>query len=180
MLNPKSHPRIIAVTALIAALASCTVAKRPDSDSDSTQVQLCDVASVYDGDTIWVECEGKREKIRLWCIDAPEMQQKPWGKQSRDHLRGLLGSTVGIDRKDTDRYGRTVAKLWTGTEDTTARMVADGWAVAYPKYCPKSERAYYDAEPLAETQQKGVWSKRGLQSAPWEWRAAKRAARNSK
>ncbi len=136
------------------------------------KAEICAVESVYDGDTIWVSCNGKREKIRLFCIDAPEMQQKPWGEQSRDHLRGLLGPTVGVERLDTDRYGRTVAKLWTGDDDTTLRMVRDGWAVVYEKYCPRyTEGSYYDWTEHASSARVGVWSEDGLQSEPWTWRA---------
>ncbi len=140
----------------------------------AANAELCDVESVYDGDTIWVSCSGEREKVRLYCIDAPEMRQKPWGEQSRDHLRGLLGPRVGVERFDTDRYGRTVAKLWTSDEDSTARMVNDGWAVVFPRYCPRSEGEYYRAERTAKEDGAGVWSAPGEQSAPWDWRRLKK------
>ena len=56
----------------------------------------------YDGDT----CTTNKEKIRLACIDAPELKQ-PFGKASRDHLRGIIKDRpVKIDRINTDRFGR--------------------------------------------------------------------------
>lgn len=132
--------------------------------------ELCDVESVYDGDTAWVVCNGQREKLRLYCIDAPEMQQKPWGKQSRDHLRSIIGDTVSVERVDTDRYGRTVARIWADDMDLNGRMIRDGWAVVYPKYCPLSERTYRSQEVLAQYHSNGVWSADGVQSRPWAWR----------
>ena len=62
----------------------------------------------YDGDT----CTTNKEKIRLACIDAPELKQ-PFGKASRDHLRGIIKDRpVKIDRINTDRFGRTIAILY--------------------------------------------------------------------
>jgi len=131
----------------------------------------CNVESVYDGDTAWLVCAGQREKIRLYCIDAPEMQQAPWGKLSRDHLRSIIGTLVRLERVDTDRYGRTVGRLISeGGRDLNLAMVETGNAVVYPKYCPRSEGDYYSAESRAKAAQVVVWSVSGDQSAPWHWR----------
>ena len=63
----------------------------------------------YDGDTCTTD---KGEKIRLACIDAPELRQ-PFGKASRDHLREIIKDRpVKIDRINTDRFGRTIAILY--------------------------------------------------------------------
>jgi len=68
------------------------------------------IASCYDGDTCTTTAG---EKIRLACIDTPELRGKKAypipAKAARDHLRSLVvGRTVGIRRITTDRYGRTV------------------------------------------------------------------------
>ncbi len=132
--------------------------------------KLCNVESVYDGDTAWVVCNGQREKLRLYCIDAPEMGQKPWGRASRDHLRSIIGETVNVESIDTDRYGRTVARLWSGSLDLNGQMISDGWAAVYPKYCPRSEVNYYDVEQRARNDRRAVWVDDGLQGRPWVWR----------
>ena len=126
---------------------------------------------MYDGDTVWLVCTGQREKIRLHCIDAPEMQQAPWGKMSRDYLRSIIGTQVQLERVDKDRYGRTVGRLiGNGDRDLNLAMVETGNAVVYPKYCPKSEGGYYSAESGAKSARLVVWSVSGNQSAPWQWR----------
>ena len=71
----------------------------------------CQVASIYDGDTLRATCSGIKLKIRLYCIDTPEMQQKPWGSESRDYLRRLTPRVVSLKIHDTDRYGRKVAEV---------------------------------------------------------------------
>ena len=134
------------------------------------QIRLCDVKRVSDGDTLWVECNGQREKLRLHCIDAPEMGQMPWGERSRDHLSSLIGRQLHIEYRATDKYGRTVAKVRDGVVDVGARMVLDGFAVVYPKYCPPSETDYYSHERHAKKRHLGLWSQPGLQSTPWVWR----------
>lgn len=81
---------------------------------------------------------------------------------------------VGVERLDADRYGRTVAKLWTGDDDTTLRMGRDGWVVMYEKYClQQTEWSYYDWTEHASSARTGVWSVDDDQSRPWEWRRAK-------
>ncbi|QNI55926.1 hypothetical protein SynBIOSE41_03453 [Synechococcus sp. BIOS-E4-1] len=72
------------------------------------------IRSCYDGDT----CRSNTgEKIRLACMDTPELRGKcanPVPAQAaRDYLRGLVvGRGVGIRRITKDRYGRTVAELF--------------------------------------------------------------------
>ena len=71
------------------------------------------IASCYDGDTCRTNTG---ERIRLACIDTPELRGKRANPKpamaARDHLRSLVvGREVGIRRITTDRYDRTVAEL---------------------------------------------------------------------
>ena len=102
------------------------------------------VKSVYDGDTITLQ---NGEHIRLACIDAPELKDNAHGKAdkpaaiaSRNYLRNLLsGREVTLQRVTQDRYGRTVARVFTGSLDVSQEMVAAGYATIYTRYsqpCP--------------------------------------------
>ena len=68
------------------------------------------IASCYEGDT----CRSNTgEKIRLACIDTPELRGKRANpvpaKATRDYLRRLVvGREIGIRRITKDRYGRTL------------------------------------------------------------------------
>ncbi len=44
--------------------------------------------SIYDGDTATLRNNSNSQtfRLRVVCVDAPEMGQDPWGKISRDRL----------------------------------------------------------------------------------------------
>ena len=52
-----------------------------------------DVVRIVDGDTIVIEAEGARHKVRLAGIDAPERNQ-PWGEASTRELRRQVAGKV--------------------------------------------------------------------------------------
>jgi micrococcal nuclease len=106
------------------------------------------VTHVVDGDTVDLSVDlgfmvSVLVRFRLADINAPEMKNETLaaGKASKAHLEALLGDAqMGIIRLDSlgkDKYGRWVAKLYyvsvaTGeTVDVNAKMIADGFAVAY-------------------------------------------------
>ena len=113
-----------------------STAPRPAIRSVEPGATVVGVASVIDGDTI--EIHGQR--IRLYGIDAPEASQpcdlngKAWrcGRASANALAEYIGRrTVTCEPRDRDRYGRLVAACIVGGENLSARMVREGWAVAY-------------------------------------------------
>ncbi len=130
--------------------------------------------SVHDGDTIRARSRsGQIIKVRFACIDAPEIKQ-PLGTESRDYLKKLLdeaGGKVKLNITTTDRYGRSVAELWTGGGLIQSRMVAEGMAFAYDQYkkdCPHWD-AVESAEQYAIDRNLGVWKNPNFQR-PWDYR----------
>ena len=94
------------------------------------------IASCYDGDTCTTTTG---ERIRLACIDTPELVGKTAdadpAKAARDHLRGLVvGKEVGIRRITKDRYGRTVAELFMDEVNVGQELVRDGYGEVYRRY----------------------------------------------
>ena len=135
-------------------------------------MENCTVSSVYDGDTLRAECGGEKLKVRLHCIDTPEMGQKPWGRESRDYLRSLLpqGTQIQLVIHDKDKYGRQVAEVMQGKTNQNLAMVRSGNAAVYKKYCPEMNSDFYLAEEYAQRNKAGIWEKPGLHQSPWEWR----------
>lgn len=94
---------------------------------------------VHDGDTFTL-CGG--EKIRIADIDAPELPGSPscragrngWcdfalGYRSRDALRAFLASgPVVIQRRATDPYGRTLARVTVGGQSAGSHLIRHGLA----------------------------------------------------
>ena len=99
------------------------------------------IKSCYDGDTCRT---ASGERIRLACIDTPELKGKNAkpapAMAAKYHLNGMLmGQKVGIRRITTDRYGRTVAELFVNGVNIQQSMVASGHAEILWKYadqCP--------------------------------------------
>ena len=135
--------------------------------------RACTVASIHDGDTLRAVCDGERLQVRLYCIDAPEMSQAPWGRESRDHLRRITPGEVAIRNHDTDRYGRRIGEILSadGTSLNLA-MVSAGQAAVYPRYC--QEPRFFAAERAARSGGLGIWSSAGDHQRPWDHRRGTR------
>jgi len=135
------------------------------------------VVSVGDGDTMRVREGGRLLTIRLACIDAPEMAQRPHGAMARDALQRLapVGSEVALQIQTKDRYGRSVAEVFRGAENLNLAMVRQGAAFAFRKYLGQCQAlTYLQAESQAEFKRAGVWALPGGITRPWEWRAESR------
>ena len=95
----------------------------------------------YDGDTC-TSTDG--EKIRLACIDTPELQGKRAdpvpAKTARHYLNGLVdGEELSIRRITKDRYGRTVAELSKDGVNIQELLVSKGFARLYERYADQCE-----------------------------------------
>ena len=131
---------------------------------------------VIDGDSI----EIKKEKIRLFGIDAPEMKQichdknnKPYacGHLSKTYLEKYIknrsGKKIYCYYSERDKYNRIIGECFIGTIskiNINKMMVGNGRAVAYLKYSEK----YLDAQNIAKNKKYGIW--KGTFDLPEEWR----------
>ena len=94
------------------------------------------IKSCYDGDTC-TTIDG--EKIRLACIDTPEIKGKKAdpipAKEARDFLNNLLSNKkVSIRRVTYDRYGRTVSELFINGINVQELIVQKGYGKIYKRY----------------------------------------------
>ncbi|MDX2271238.1 MAG: thermonuclease family protein [Cyanobacteriota bacterium] len=138
------------------------------------------VVSVGDGDTLRVQTTQGALTIRLACIDAPETQQAPWGSQSARHLKKLLpiGTSVQLRVVEKDRYHRTVAEVYEGSQSINLQMVKEGQAVVYDDYlagCSDDPEVWLKAEQQAQQAQAGLWKQTAV-VMPWEFRRARRSS----
>ena len=94
------------------------------------------IKDCYDGDTC-TSSEG--EKIRLACIDTPEIRGKRAKPieaiAARNFLNEMIkGKKVSIRRVTEDNYGRTVGELSFNGENLQRLLVNEGHAKIYKKY----------------------------------------------
>tara|TARA_X000000950_G_scaffold205384_1_gene247079 strand:+ start:49 stop:441 length:393 start_codon:yes stop_codon:yes gene_type:complete len=108
----------------------------PNSESVFALLPTVFIKDCYDGDTCTTL---KREKIRLACIDTPELKGKRAdpipAKEARDYLNNLVANKeVSIKRITTDRYGRTVGELFKDEVNIQELIVNKGYGKIYKKY----------------------------------------------
>lgn len=131
------------------------------------------VVGVADGDTLTIlDASNRQTKIRLHQIDAPEKKQD-FGQRSKQSLSDLVyGKQVRVEVATTDRYGRTVGKVWIGGTDANLEQVKRGMAWVYEKYA--KEPAYFAAERTAKMNRTGLWDQPNP-TPPWVFRHPERA-----
>ncbi len=107
-------------------------------------------ASILDGDTVVVA----RERIRLFGMDAPEMDQSG-GEAARNHLRWLIaGRVVVVAPIERDHHGRIVARVTCAGTDLSRAMVRDGFARSMPFF----GWDYVPSEIAARYRRCGLWA----------------------
>lgn len=138
-------------------------------------MELTGRARAVDGDTL----EVAGQKVRLFGIDAPELDQqcdqsgRRWacGQAARERLAEIVGrQRLACAVQDIDRYGRNVATCTAGGEDIAALMVREGMAIAYRRYSGR----YVNAEAAARSEGLGLWTSSYVQ--PEQYRADGRGA----
>jgi endonuclease YncB( thermonuclease family) len=140
------------------------------------------VVRVVDGDTVVLEAEGERYRVRLGAIDAPERDQ-PWGESSTRSMRRILaGKEARVDYYKRDRWGRLIGYIWVtppdcptcgSTLDAGLYQLTVGMAWHFKRYAheqaPEQRGQYKFAETEARAKKAGLWSD-PEPIPPWEWR----------
>ena len=99
------------------------------------------IKECYDGDTCTTIYN---EKIRLACIDTPELKGRKANPKEAEEAKIFLNNLiankeVNIRRITYDRYGRTVAELFKNDVNIQKLIVEKGYGKIYKKYsyqCP--------------------------------------------
>ena len=115
------------------------------------------VVKVIDGDTVSFRSEKGRkpQTLRLEGIDAPESCQMGGKEATRALERLVLKKRVQARVRETDMYGRGVARLYVKGDDVGARMVRAGQAWSY--HWKNNPGPYDHEETLARTARRGVF-----------------------
>jgi micrococcal nuclease len=139
------------------------------TDASSKSELSGKVIKIVDGDTYDILFDNKTtQRIRMEGIDAPE-RGMPFYKVSKDYLGELcFGQTVLINKTNTDRYGRIVAKTYLPNgKELGLLMIEAGYAWHFKKYSSNEQLA--NAETEARNKRMGLWID-DKPIAPWEYR----------
>ena len=153
-----------------------------------TGIENLRLLKVIDGDTIKVELEGKKESLRLICLDTEESRgggHKPVtnaGKQASAWAKEWFGvdeegfpeNDIMVDiefdtcdpvatclEKHRGNYGRLLCYVHKDSEHYNLKAIENGWSPYFIKY--GRSRLYNDeflgTETLAQADALGIWDK---------------------
>jgi micrococcal nuclease len=128
------------------------------------------VSLVIDGDTIDVEKDGARVRVRLIGVDTPETVDprrlvQCFGKEASDKARELLeGKLVRLENDPSqglyDKYDRMLAYVYLpdGTLFNSV-MISEGYAHEYTYRLPyRYQKEFKAAERVAREKKMGLWA----------------------
>ena len=107
------------------------------------------VVGISDGDTLTLlvpdDARFKQVKVRLGKIDTPESKQ-PYGERAKQALSDLAFGKPARVVETTDKYGRTVGRVYVGAVDVNAELVKQGAAWVYRQYLQDPSLRALEAE----------------------------------
>lgn len=189
------HVNKIFISVLLCAIAASGCSKLHESNNlggnsaapPMANSEEWDVVRVSDGDTIVVrQTDGQEKKLRLCGVDSPEIKHgkqpgQPLGIEAKANLQRLVnevGDRVLVTPVESDRYGRTVAEVFSSKngieKNFNSEQVLVGLAIVYPQYvkkCPNGD-VFLKAEAIAQSNHAGFWG--GNYQKPWDYRKQQR------
>lgn len=130
------------------------------------------VVRVADGDSVEVVPAaggGRKVKVRLYGIDAPELSQAFGGAAKDATIALLLHQVVLMTKHDIDQYGRIVATIeLPNGGSANLELVKRGCAWWYARHAQK-EYTLKDAQQSARDAGRGLWADKSPEP-PWLWR----------
>jgi endonuclease YncB( thermonuclease family) len=133
------------------------------------------VVAVHDGDSLTLEVQGRKVRVRLDGIDAPEPGQR-FGKSATRSLANICrGKEAIVNDRGKDEEGRVVGSVTCGGVDANAEQVKRGMAWVFRTYLPLGS-PLYELESNARLRGLGLW-RDSDPVPPWEWRKKQAAGR---
>ena len=127
------------------------------------------VLHVVDGDTIDIMYQGKKERIRMLCVDTPKSvhpdrsRNTPLGKEASAYTkRRLAGKKVDIEleSKTRGKFGRLLAYVILDGENYNLELVREAWSKYYTKYGTSENHhaEFLAAEAAGKARGDRVWA----------------------
>ncbi len=144
-------PASVALLILLAAAFPC-----PSHAGEAREISAR-IVGVIEGDTIKViTAEGVTERVRLWGVDAPELDQ-PYGRRARQFVTGSIGATVTIAWETRDRYGRIIGEVLYPSGAELAHLLLDYGLAWWDSTAAPEESVLEQKQAKARESHKGLW-----------------------
>lgn len=114
-------------------------------------------------------------RVRLIGVEAPDVQQRPWGEQAKKWLEETIGSKPVLLESDVelkDQYDRQLAYVWQDGVLLNEKLIKEGYALFQSrslniKYDQRLERA----QEYARIMGLGIWNpEKPMRLTPSEFR----------
>jgi micrococcal nuclease len=132
------------------------------------------VVRVVSGQTLEAISRGEAFKVRLAGIEAPDIQQQPWGHAAKQQLEATVnGKTVTLELDgQPDKFGRQWAYVWQNGKLLNEQLLKEGYVLWDGR---SRDRKYDDrlekAQAWARIMGRGVWDvKQPMRQTPTEFR----------
>ncbi|WP_341301706.1 thermonuclease family protein [Lysinibacillus sp. FSL H8-0500] len=124
----------------------------------------------YDGDTLQVTVDGKKQKIRLLMVDTPEMnynkgEAQPYAEQAKDYTMDLLANAKKIEAvydvgPETDNYDRLLAYVFVDDVLLQESLLLEGLAAVRFIHKPNNtfEETFREIQQEAQDAKLNIWS----------------------
>lgn len=121
--------------------------------SENSLLENVIISRIIDGDTLELE-DGRI--VRLANINTPE-KNTPYANESADFLSDYLNKTVQMEVVGTEKYGRTLARLYSSSY-INLKLVEEGLAYTF-LVSENEDSKFKEAERLAMSSEKGMWKR---------------------
>ncbi|WP_448563428.1 thermonuclease family protein [Trichothermofontia sp.] len=178
VLGPVGRYLSLLVILLCLILTGCQLPKPP-------QGTIVQVRRVVSGQAIEVLGLGDQatvaQTVRLIGLDAPDLEQTPWGPDAKAYLEKLINQQpilVEFDVQPQDTYQRWLAYLWQGNQLLNEALLKAGYGLAVTRAPNLKYRDRLNhAQSYARVMGHGIWDPRNpLRQTPAEFRRQTRPA----
>ena len=135
------------------------------------------VKRVVSGQTVEVVLTGLSEpiKVRIIGIDAPDLQQSPWGEVAKKKLSELtigLPVKLELESQERDRYNRLNAHIWQNETLVSQQLVKSGCVLPNDSYEHKYSKLLMESREYARLMGYGIWNpKQAMRYTPRQFRS---------
>jgi micrococcal nuclease len=175
-----TFPRLVILLIMLCGLATGVAEWSHSAPRRAPKTDTAHVESLHDADTARVRVSRQSVTVRLFSVDAPEMERRgywleqPRAAEARDAASKLIaGKKVTLTYRGMS-YARRVAAIEVEGKDLATELVKQGWAWVDPRYNRDPELDRLQAE--AREAKRGLWQEPDP-IPPWSWRRNSTPAR---